>query len=115
MNKEIKAAWVAALRSGSYSRGTGYLRQRNDKGRLQYCCLGVLCNLGAQAKNKWYEDSDLFYYDDNESELPANVAKTAGISQDAESILIDMNDGSGDYAGKSCGFKKIAAWIDKNL
>lgn len=44
MNQEIKAKWVAALRSGEYKQGEGQLRS-GDK----FCCLGVLCNLHAQA------------------------------------------------------------------
>lgn len=43
MNQEIKAKWVAALRSGEYKQGEGRLRN-GDK----FCCLGVLCNLHAQ-------------------------------------------------------------------
>ena len=44
MNKEIKAKWVAALRSGDYVQGKGKLRSDG-----KFCCLGVLCNLHAQA------------------------------------------------------------------
>lgn len=45
MNREIKAKWVAALRSGEYKQGTNALRDSADR----FCCLGVLCNLHAQA------------------------------------------------------------------
>ena len=44
MNPEIKAKWVAALRSGEYKQAKGQLRIGNS-----FCCLGVLCNLHAQA------------------------------------------------------------------
>lgn len=40
MNPEVKARWVAALRSGEYKQGKCALR-RGDR----YCCLGVLCDL----------------------------------------------------------------------
>lgn len=40
MYPEIKAKWVAALRSGKYQQGRGGLRN-GDK----FCCLGVLCDL----------------------------------------------------------------------
>jgi len=40
MNPEIKAKWVAALRSGEYKQTTGYLKLDNN-----YCCLGVLCEV----------------------------------------------------------------------
>lgn len=41
MNKEVKAKWVAALRSGEYKQGKGRLKNINN----EYCCLGVLCAL----------------------------------------------------------------------
>lgn len=39
MDKERKAKWVAALRSGEYEQGSGIL---HDKDTNKYCCLGVL-------------------------------------------------------------------------
>ena len=45
MNLEIKAKWVAALRSGEYTQGYRRLRDSDNK----FCCLGVLCNLHARA------------------------------------------------------------------
>lgn len=47
MNKNIKKRWVAALRSGDYPQGTGYL-QTVDKHGSRFCCLGVLCDLAEQ-------------------------------------------------------------------
>lgn len=44
MNPEIKAKWVAALRSGEYKQGRDVLRTEDDA----YCCLGVLCDLAAR-------------------------------------------------------------------
>jgi hypothetical protein len=44
MNPEIKAQWVAALRSGEFEQGKGTLK-RDGK----FCCLGVLCELAARA------------------------------------------------------------------
>lgn len=40
MDKELKAKWVAALRSGQYKQGTKALRIGDN-----YCCLGVLCDV----------------------------------------------------------------------
>jgi hypothetical protein len=40
MNPEVKAKWVAALRSGKYIQGHGRLSSHN-----QHCCLGVLCEV----------------------------------------------------------------------
>lgn len=41
MNAELKAKWVAALRSGDYKQGIGGLRDTHDS----FCCLGVLCDI----------------------------------------------------------------------
>ena len=46
MNPDIKAQWVAALRSGEYKQNhDGWLRDEED----HYCCLGVLCDLAEKA------------------------------------------------------------------
>src|SRR5678816_767057 len=43
MKQDIKDRWVAALRSGEYTQGAGYL---NANGK--FCCLGVLCEIAYQ-------------------------------------------------------------------
>ena len=45
MDPELKAKWVAALRSGEYKQGQGLL---NNNERM--CCLGVLCEVMQQPK-----------------------------------------------------------------
>jgi hypothetical protein len=47
MDQQIKAEWVAALRSGEYEQGVQLLRQGD-----QFCCLGVLCDLHRKAHQK---------------------------------------------------------------
>ena len=44
MNADVKALWVAALRSGDYTQAKRYLR--TDDG---HCCLGVLCEVAVAA------------------------------------------------------------------
>lgn len=46
MNPEIKAQWVAALRSGEFAQGFSALHSQEPVG---YCCLGVLCVLAQRA------------------------------------------------------------------
>lgn len=43
MDQDIKARWVAALRSGQYQQTEGYLQTRDG-----FCCLGVLCEIAVQ-------------------------------------------------------------------
>ncbi len=78
MKRAIAKQWVAALRSGQYKQGTGQLRQ-GDK----FCCLGVLCNLHAQAhpgiaaaqrELDGYLGEDVF--------LPKQVQEWAGMKND---------------------------------
>lgn len=45
MNPRIAKLWVEALRSGHYRQGRGALRSATN----EFCCLGILCNLHAQA------------------------------------------------------------------
>lgn len=50
MDATIKAAWVAALRSGEYTQGFGKLvRQDPVTGGLCHCVMGVLCELAVKA------------------------------------------------------------------
>jgi hypothetical protein len=51
MNQEIKAKWVAALRSGEYKQGHAFLN-----GPSGFCCLGVLCDLyGKETGVEWVD------------------------------------------------------------
>jgi len=53
VNPEVKAKWVAALRSGDYKQATGHLRVTTGTGDNQqdgFCCLGVLCDLAVKAE-----------------------------------------------------------------
>jgi hypothetical protein len=48
MNPEIKAQWIAALRSGDYQQGRATLAKAYaEEGKIvtKYCCLGVLCDV----------------------------------------------------------------------
>lgn len=87
MNPEIKAQWVAALRSGEYEQGRNKL---NTDGK--YCCLGVLCELAHLAGGIVNKDSasTIVYYDDESSLLPGSVKKWAGLH--SNNPYIDAGD-----------------------
>ncbi len=62
MHPEIKARWVAALRSGDYPQGTGALCHTATPDGMDsksgFCCLGVLGDLYAQdfpERAKWID------------------------------------------------------------
>lgn len=70
MKKEIADQWVAALRSGAYKQCSGQLRTENNT----FCCLGVLCNLHAQAHPEIAAKQDSTrYYMGNKAVLPTQV------------------------------------------
>lgn len=94
MDADLKARWVAALRSGKYQQGVGRLFNKHEG---TYCCLGVLC---AVAKVE-------FNY--------ASVAACLGLHSNAELECIDRNDGNVLRGQPSLSFIEIANYIEENL
>lgn len=108
MTKELKDAWVAALRSGEYRQARGALTTRifDDEaddgayGTYGYCCLGVLMEIACpDSKYLW--------------EYSATIADTergrVGLKLDDHEHCIKMND----IEHKT--FPQIADWIEENL
>lgn len=91
MNPEIKAQWVAALRSGEYQQGKNYLTRVTPEGD-KHCCLGVLCDLAVKAGldlavTMCAEGSPsslitLKAYDSCTGQLPGTVVRWAGLEND---------------------------------
>jgi hypothetical protein len=87
LNAEVKAKWVAALLSGEYKQGKGWLRSRQD----DYCCLGVLCDLArADGVGYWSLTADktgvsIYRYvaegQMDGAELPNAVQEWAGLGE----------------------------------
>ena len=104
MNPELKQKWTEALRSGRYQQTNGYLRDS-----CGYCCLGVLCDIvdpNGWSLDEWAEENRHRIADDNE--LGATGCLTVGLEDDAETHVIEMNDGG-------TPFTEIADWIDANV
>lgn len=103
INPEFKAKWVAALRSGEYTQGTGNLYNPYSD---SYCCLGVAGLLNGLSKEdmefKSNPDTDYVY-----------KKVCPGISYGEEmQELIRMNDGVG---ATKANFNEIADHIEKYL
>ena len=105
MNPDVKAKWVAALRSGVFKQGRGMLWRADGDDKRRYCCLGVLRNItkgDSPATAQYPRASAACYLSDvdgqEESVLPGHT----------ESVLAGMND-----EGKS--FAQIADFIEANL
>jgi hypothetical protein len=118
MNKEVKAKWTAALRSGEYKQTEAVLK--DDFG---FCCLGVLCDLYAKEKGyKWETKSnvptnDIYTLFGKHDLLPNDVIEWAELPdnsptveyQEAVHSLVDLNDNG------LMKFPEIADLIDKSL
>jgi len=113
VNKEIKARWVAALRSGVYNQTRGVLH--NEKG---YCCLGVLCDIHANETNtRWVPEAFSFVYNGANMVLPSDVCKWAGLTRNDPTVKVDGKhealSNMNDLHQKS--FDEIADVIEKGL
>src|SRR3954467_3257157 len=117
--KEVRAKWVAALRSGEYKQTKSYLHDEQG-----YCCLGVLCDLavkdGLIAEPRKLSDNR-FLYDrtngtnvDNHGDvgyavLPRKIREWAGLCSNNGAFVDDkgwydnhclsaINDRGGDFS-----------------
>jgi hypothetical protein len=116
MNKEIKARWVEALRSGNYEQGRYNLRQNN-----QFCCLGVLCDVVKDEVGcNWLPSQDhfsnLYKFDEADEILPIVVAEYADLQvsprlEIATGVveIANLND-SAEYS-----FEQLADLIEQQL
>lgn len=115
MKPEIKARWVAALRSGEYKQGTDRLKTPNG----EFCCLGVLCDLYHKEKTAgiWDGSGNL-----DGIQLPAScVMDWAGLLSDNPDVLAYGVSGplsahnDGDYSHGPLPFSEIADAIEAQL
>jgi hypothetical protein len=100
MDAELKARWVAALRSGEYEQGRRQLRAGDT-----YCCLGVLCVVAS---------------------IPLNGIGTSCVSPSGADLdyrplrdLLGDRGGAGELMAMNDldrrSFAQIAAYIEANL
>lgn len=130
MKADLKAKWIAALRSGEYQQGHGVLRSGDH-----YCCLGVLCEVALKAGvllnvNREATSGNnipVVKYDEAIDFLPRQVKEWAGLDREAPEVAIngvqhtlaELNDGDhsvmdGEDTVKF-GFIEIADLIEANL
>ncbi len=118
MNREIKAKWVAALRSGEYSQGKNYLRTNEG-----FCCLGVLCDLHRKEMQEgdWHYGGTLadgtrkyHVYLEAGSFLPSRVMDWAGLHE-CNPFLIDLQDSLSGLNDRGKTFEEIADVIEKKV
>lgn len=106
MTPDLKEQWVAALRSGEYKQGPGWLR-RGDK----FCCLGVLCDLVAPEDwtltggDEWV---GTFVNGGETQTLPEPILNKADLDGFDTRQLVQMND-------DGSSFRHIADYIEREL
>lgn len=114
LSSELKAKWVAALRSGTYNQIDGALcRNLGDDG-VGHCCLGVLAEVAGVNRRYLFDEPSLDEI--NRKDLlggwyPNDLDDDSEQTQASKTIqrqLADMNDD-----GKS--FTEIADWVEANL
>lgn len=116
MKPEIKAKWLAALKSGGYKQGHGQLRTNDNK----FCCLGVLCDIHASETGEpWIEAETAFYnwkYCGEDLMLPKTVIEWAGLSG-SNPVLGDADCGAHNDGVMVCkkSFSEIARLIEEKL
>jgi hypothetical protein len=95
MNPEIKAAWVAALRSGQYQPLRGALAPDEDAPGiepLRRCCLGVLCDLAVEAgvavKDMGYFRAVVDEADTSDQVLPDAVVVWANLDNPSPAVRL---------------------------
>ncbi len=125
MKQEVKDVWVAALRSGEFTRTEGRLKKVFD-GEARHCCLGVLCELHAQATGEeWLisgEYKEESYLGRNGS-LPQEVVAWAELKDSDPEVRVDdgifalskLNDAGHTEEYEPYNFDQIADAIEESL
>lgn len=112
MNQDIKAEWVAALRSGKYEQTNGALKDGGG-----FCCLGVLCDVVKDRVGLSWRNLEGYCVTltmgDALGQLPIQVSMFAGLDSKIPMVgkdsLIYLND------IKRLSFNAIADAIEKHL
>ena len=130
LTKEEKAMWITALRTGQFPdgrefvQGQGMLVQRRQ-GVMEYCCLGVACELfipetfGGNEESCW-----LMGYGGETESLPRFLAERMGLSimgdynSPALGVDVPLDGGYCSLAGMNdldISFEEIADFLEKHL
>ncbi len=103
MNPEIKARWLAELRSGKWRQCHGVLAE----GKYERCALGVLCEVIDA-------DERLGECWRGTGALSPEQQEACGLTPNQCAVVADMNDGH-EGGAPSRPFSEIAKYIEENF
>ena len=123
MDPELKAKWIAALRSGEYKQGKNRLHSNEDN---SFCCLGVLCEVAGYKKENvnhipsfgHVDDSGNVYYIPSFGHCAISIPNEffgftfkEGVDSPRDKVMA-FNDAEGK---QHKGFKGLATYIEKHF
>jgi hypothetical protein len=110
MKESLKKEWIAALRSGEYKQGEGFLHTADTE---EFCCLGVLCDIAIDGD--WIATTSgsgrpVWSLDGSSGMPTGGTLDQLGLRASVASRLAAMNDSDDS-------FEKIARYLSrkKNL
>lgn len=123
MDRVFFDKWLTALRSGEYQQGKNALKRIDQNGNVQYCCLGVACDL---INPKWADSPDNYQQEANSqygfygwfadtlmessygSSEVIDLPFLSDLRYDVGKQVADMND-------NGATFLEIADWLEENV
>lgn len=124
MIESVKQLWLQALRSGKYEQAQGFLK----RGRKDYCCLGVLCEIYRKetGKGRWVKSAPAIgpssyrfqdgLKDSSLKVVPEAVKQWAGLTSSNPSFEIqDENTSAATMNDEGYSFETIAKAIEAAL
>lgn len=109
MDKELKAKWVAALRSGDYKQAKDVL---HDPATGGYCCYGVLRHVANPNDTRSLNKGSCLTHD----QLSEYGLDVPGFERSRLECMNDGIDPDNEFGiTQQCSFAQIADWIDANL
>lgn len=91
LDPELKARWVEALTSGIYRQGRRQLKRTSMDG-LEYCCLGVLCEIKGFESIGPHEHLGVYYFGVSDKMLPRALRLEIGLAAEDQDYLARLND-----------------------
>jgi hypothetical protein len=110
MNSELKAKWIAKLRSGDIEQAQGTLQSKCGG----MCCLGVLMAVQDTTPVSYYGVD--FDYGEDHSDLETSCIPeelSQGLPFTEQDKLASMNDGTGEE-NKAYSFVQIADYLEND-